>query len=335
MMSRTWGVGALLIGLLAPAASAHATFHGPNGEIAYQAGGETTIMRADGSNPRPLITPTGAIAPSLTGDGKYLLFRGADTRTSIFTIYSVTLQGTHHVREALAPVHGQPSKYIAAYNPTPSLDGKTVTFVCETYDGFDLCSVPIKAKRKRHGPPKPRHITQLTHCACADQTQIGMPTYSPDGRTIAFSSGYRLYTVPATGGTPTPILDPINSDGQDGNYEAPSWSPDGQWIAFANSGGPTGSSIEMARPDGSDRHVVLANYANSGTDKPLIFYSFPVFSPDGTRLLVATHTVNNPLQLQTAPIVGDGAVGAPDQTLLTLPADEFDPQPYWSTATGL
>jgi dipeptidyl aminopeptidase/acylaminoacyl peptidase len=58
---------------------------------------------------------------------------------------------------------------------------------------------------------------------------------SPDGELIAFKSGgnYDLWTVPTAGGEPTRITD------LGGRALAPSFSPDGRWIAFETDFGGT------------------------------------------------------------------------------------------------
>ena len=57
---------------------------------------------------------------------------------------------------------------------------------------------------------------------------IRNPAISPDGRTIAFSYRGDLWTVPATGGTATPLTVHPAYDG------FPIWSPDGTRLAFAS-----------------------------------------------------------------------------------------------------
>jgi len=60
--------------------------------------------------------------------------------------------------------------------------------------------------------------------------QIGRPTWSPDGKSIAFISNMsgrnNIWVVPADGGFPTQLTV------SDQRQTAPSWSPDGKWIAY-------------------------------------------------------------------------------------------------------
>jgi dipeptidyl aminopeptidase/acylaminoacyl peptidase len=60
--------------------------------------------------------------------------------------------------------------------------------------------------------------------------QIGRPTWSPDGKSIAFISNLsgrnNLWLVPAEGGWPVQLTV------SDQRQTAPTWSPDGKWIAY-------------------------------------------------------------------------------------------------------
>jgi serine/threonine-protein kinase len=59
------------------------------------------------------------------------------------------------------------------------------------------------------------------------------PAWSPDGRTISYTIGTignRIYTVPATGGTPSLVYDATPTGGP--TVEQPAWSPDGRSIYF-------------------------------------------------------------------------------------------------------
>jgi dipeptidyl aminopeptidase/acylaminoacyl peptidase len=60
--------------------------------------------------------------------------------------------------------------------------------------------------------------------------QVGRPTWSPDGKSIAFISNMsgrnNLWLVPAGGGWPVQLTV------SDQRQTAPAWSPDGKWIAY-------------------------------------------------------------------------------------------------------
>ena len=60
--------------------------------------------------------------------------------------------------------------------------------------------------------------------------QIGRPTWSPDGKSIAFISNMsgrnNLWIVPAEGGFPSQLTV------SDQRQTEPTWSPDGKWIAY-------------------------------------------------------------------------------------------------------
>lgn len=99
------------------------------------------------------------------------------------------------------------------------------------------------------------------------------PSWSPDGRQLAFSRAARLVVLGTRGRTEV-IAEYANRN------EEPAWSPDGRWIAFAN--GAYGSAISLIRPDGSDqRDVVPGGWQ--------VFARHPAWSPNGRTIAFWEH----------------------------------------------
>lgn len=94
---------------------------------------------------------------------------------------------------------------------------------------------------------------------------------SPDGKRIAFSSLTHLYVMDVPGGAPRRL-----TTGDGGEYE-PAWSPDGRSIAYVTWDGAAGGQIWSVASDGSSTPKQITHVA--------AFYTNPVFSPDGSRVV--------------------------------------------------
>jgi eukaryotic-like serine/threonine-protein kinase len=112
---------------------------------------------------------------------------------------------------------GRPVKLVEdAYYPAWSPDGKRIVFMASREGQFDLWTVPADG-----GTP-----TRLTR----DGKFNFQPSWSPDGRWIAYGSGvgpFNLWVVAAVGGTPKALTKDF------GYVTRPSWSTDGSSIFFS------------------------------------------------------------------------------------------------------
>ena len=96
--------------------------------------------------------------------------------------------------------------------------------------------------------PDPELVRAVT--LMAKVGSAGSPSFSPDGREIAFvtniSGSPQIWKVAVEGGYPRMVT---NLDDPALN---PKWSPDGEWIAFSTlPGGGLNSQIDLVRPDGT------------------------------------------------------------------------------------
>jgi dipeptidyl aminopeptidase/acylaminoacyl peptidase len=105
--------------------------------------------------------------------------------------------------------------------------------------------------------------------------QVGRPTWSPDGKSIAFISNIsgrnNLWLVPAEGGWPVQLTV------SDQRQTAPAWSPDGKWIAY------------QSDYDGDELWDIFLVSPKSGkvvnlTSTREIAETDPTWSPDGRYL---------------------------------------------------
>jgi Tol biopolymer transport system component/imidazolonepropionase-like amidohydrolase len=96
------------------------------------------------------------------------------------------------------------------------------------------------------------------------------PAESPDGKRLVFSALTHLYVMDLPSGAPKRVTNDQNREFQ------PSWSPDGQWLAYVT-WSEEGGHIWKTRADGSGSPQQLTRVP--------AYYRDPVWSPDGQRLV--------------------------------------------------
>jgi Tol biopolymer transport system component len=191
--------------------------------------------------------------PSVSADGKVVY-------------YDSDLSGTSQLY--LVPAGGGEQERLTTENhqdfaPGPSPDGRTLAFHSTRTGSREVFLLSLDDGS----------LTQITSTPDAEV----LPRWSPDGRTLAWSllggtGGIRLARREPGGafGTPTVRL---------GWGVAPSFSPDGRWIAFGSAPVGTRRLFVMPVDSGAPRSPV----DSGGAPPPDV--TFPKFSSDGREIL--------------------------------------------------
>jgi Tol biopolymer transport system component len=151
---------------------------------------------------------------------------------------------------------GTPAKFAGAwrdeFTPVYSPDGTKVAFTAGRAETSEIWVCGSEGS----------NCTQLTW---TNDANTGNPSWSPDGRFLAYYStvgGHaRIYTVPARGGEARPVTSP------DTDAIRPSWSHDGKWIYFTSR--KTGRfEVWKISPDGGQAVQVTRTGGYAGIESP-------------------------------------------------------------------
>jgi Tol biopolymer transport system component len=276
---------AVIAGVAGSVPSAHATFPGRPGPIAFQRfidpqDEESTqifSVARPGAKPRKLTSGATAVNADYSPDGQRIVFERRYGGMSPDAIFTMRSDGSS---QAPLPTTCTPDACLGDSAPAWSPDGNRLVFerafgpiVKDTAAGIDLVTVNADGSSEQ----VILHYRSLE----AQGQEPHDAQWSPDGTRIAVMilntkakphNGSAIYVVDADGSNlhrVTPIR--LNA----GN---PDWSPDGKRIAFNSSFEGQGAvEIHTVRPDGSGLRRLRREPKNS--------YSFdPVWSPGGRRL---------------------------------------------------
>jgi Tol biopolymer transport system component len=257
-----------------------------NGLIAFDSGGDIWAADPDGSDPRSLVSGPGFdIGPTFSPDGTKLAFWSIEVADdSAILLEDLT---TRTIRALIAA--GRASLMVSDMDGgTASEPRALVSGLRLHFDGSPPSWSPTSDALVYGHLEDPRHledrnamVIDTVPLAGGEPRRVANgdgPSWSPDGRRIAYRSATRPWGLMVAG------IDGSSSDQVSTTSTSvwnagarPQWSPDGQHLAFTWADRPNGDlGIKTVTPDGSDERWVSEGRFDE---------SWPYWSPDGTRLV--------------------------------------------------
>ncbi len=289
---------AIMAAMALTAPAAEAAYPGGNGDILFERDSSLwTVSPLGPVNSESLLAKVGASTenPEYSPNGKQIAF-AADLGAG--NSYQVVVAKSNGKKPKV--VTKKAKKCLSARSPSWSPNGKEIAFICNDM-GFPTSFEVYTIKTDGTG------VKRIT-----STDEVDYLKWNPaDPGEIAFVNAQLLYTVPASGGTPTLL-----------NGDPPGITGAG-WFDFDYS--PDGSAIVASSGEGN---LHLMNSATGEFGPSLISGGFdaqtePTFSPDGTQIAFVNNG-SSIANIQVAPVTG-AAAGTP----LTETGNERERDPTW------
>jgi hypothetical protein len=263
------GAGVIAAGLIAaPGPAQRKTFPGPNGLLAFAAGGGSiAAANVDGSNRHIVVQGRSGLAayePAWSADGNRIAFSNKSGNGG--GIMYANADGSGLTRVTSNVNDGEP-----AWSP----------------DGTRMAYISVQTGRRRLVVSN-LDGTGLTVLTPTLERSLDDPEWSPDGTRIAFSDSVDVYVVNVDG---SGLVNLTADPSQPGAADYPSWSPDGSRIAYKYL-----SSIRVIPPGGGAASTVVAGLGEVWEVS---------WAPDGTKIAFV-NDARGPLQEELFVVNADG-----------------------------
>lgn len=218
------------------------------------------------------------------------------SRDGDYALYEMNADGSAEGR--LTPHEADttsPAGLFYQVEPAWSPDGTTIAFVSRREGSLDIFAMRSDGTGTK----------RLTSTKEADSH----PSWSADGRRIAFARDADIYVMAPDGSDARRISDAEADEAE------PAWSPDGDLIAYTRrEPGTTAWEIWVMEPDGSGQRQVTKQAARAGS---------PAWSPDGKRIVFSSNAEGDVYELFTIAPDGKGL-----RSVTPTSGDMFEPA--WS-----
>src|SRR5262249_37107828 len=141
----------------------------------------------------------------------------------------------------VAPTDGSPLRTFLSstrneIDPTWSPTGAQYAFVSDRSGTQEIWIRSEEGASERGGFERP--LVTDADFGGSRTIVLGSLAFAPDGQRLAYQrfamGGYKIWVSPLAGGTPVPLND------NEWYEDAPTWSPDGEWIAYTRTLGSAG-----------------------------------------------------------------------------------------------